>query len=329
MKLVTFSVKEVYPRKMRIGAIKENRVIDLAATYRAWLLDERKCDENAVFGLARAMIPSDMTKFLETGDVALHAANIAIGFSEKTNESVIKNEKTIYLQDEINLHTPVPQPRSIRDFLLFEEHFRNSLKNSALQGEVPSIWYKIPIYYKGVTSTIIGPEDTCVWPTYSNVMDYELEFACVIGKRGKNISAENASDYIAGYTIFNDFSARDRQVEEMEGRLGPAKGKDFCTSIGPYLVTPDEIENVYDMPMEAKVNGETWSKGSTSTMSRTFEQVIEYVSQNETLLPGDILGSGTVGTGCGLELKRFLKHNDVVELSVGPLGTLRNRVVSS
>lgn len=329
MKLVTFTVKNSYPQQQRIGAIEGNRVIDLTASYRSLLLDERRCDESAVFGIAETIIPNDMTNFLETGDMGMEAARSAIEFSNKVNESVIRGEKIFYSQDEIKLHAPIPRPRSIRDFLLFEEHFRNSLKNSELKGEIPPVWYEIPIYYKGVTSTVIGPDETCVWPSYSKVMDYELEFACVIGKRGENISAGEAKNYIAGYTIFNDFSARDKQMQEMGGRLGPAKGKDFCTAMGPYLVTPDEIEDVYNMPMEAKVNGEIWSKGNTSTMSRTFEEVIEYVSQSETLLPGDVLGSGTVGTGCGLELQKFLKHNDVVELSVGPLGTLRNRVVSS
>lgn len=189
------------------------------------------------------------------------------------------------------------------------------------------MWYEIPIYYKGSTDTIIGSDEICNWPSYSNKMDYELEFACVIGKEGMNIKKEEASDYIAGYTILNDFSARDTQFLEMEGKLGPAKGKDFCSAIGPYMVTPDEIDDVYDMEMVARVNKEVWSQGNTKTMYRTFEEIIEYVSQSEPLKPGDILGSGTVGKGCGLELNKFLKSGDVVELEIPPLGILKNKVI--
>lgn len=323
MKLVVFTNRSDYPKVKRLGAIEGESVIDLAASYRAWLLDEEKCDVNTVFSLSAVLIPNDMTAFLEGGDVSLEASKQAIAFAKKAESSVFGDEKLKYSLDEVRLHTPISKPPTIRDFLSFEEHFENALKTKP-----PKVWYDIPIYYKGVASTLIGPEETCVWPSYSNIMDYELEFACVIGKRGSNITAENASEYIAGYMILNDFSARDRQLEEMEGRLGPAKGKDFCTAIGPYLVTPDEIGDVYNMPMEARVNGEVWSQGNTNTMHRTFEEIIEYVSQHETLLPGDILGSGTVGKGCGLELGKYLESGDVIELEVGPLGVLRNKVVN-
>lgn len=162
--------------------------------------------------------------------------------------------------------------------------------------------------------------------SYSNVMDYELEIACVVGKRGIDLTTEEAEKHIFGYMIYNDFSARDTQLREMEGRLGPAKGKDFCTAMGPYLVTADEIENVYNLRMTAKINGEIWSDGNTSTMYRSFADIISYVSQSETLVPGDILGSGTVGNGCGLELGKFLNDGDVIELEIERLGILRNQV---
>jgi 2-keto-4-pentenoate hydratase/2-oxohepta-3-ene-1,7-dioic acid hydratase in catechol pathway len=160
-------------------------------------------------------------------------------------------------------------------------------------------------------------------------MDYELEFGCVIGRSGKNISREKAREHIFGYCIFNDFSARDAQLAEMAGQLGPAKGKDFDTGnvLGPWLVTADELTNPYDLTMTARVNGEEWSRGTSADMQFKFEDFITHVSVDEPLRAGEFLGSGTVGSGCGLELGRFLKHGDLVELEVSGLGMLKNRVL--
>ncbi|KGR74739.1 fumarylacetoacetate hydrolase family protein [Ureibacillus manganicus] len=336
MKLCSFSVKNSYPYYERLGALVGDDIVDLAASYRSYLRENTDVDQNRTVELANTLIPTDMTKFLEGGQYSMDAAKTAIEFSKESSQTN-DFEKILYKIDEIKIHAPVKNPPTIRDFLSFEEHFENSLKASvavnsskgdqiSLGGLVPKVWYERPIYYKSVASTIIGTEEECVWPSYSNVMDYELEFACVIGKRAENVSAAEASNYIAGYLIYNDFSARDTQLQEMEGRLGPAKGKDFCTAMGPFLVTPDEIENVYNLAMTARVNGEVWSEGNTSTMYRTFEDIIEYVSQSEPLVPGDILGSGTVGKGCGLELGKFLKDGDIVELEVEGLGVLRNQI---
>ncbi|BDH62670.1 2-hydroxyhepta-2,4-diene-1,7-dioate isomerase [Lysinibacillus sp. PLM2] len=336
MKLCSFSVKNSYPFFERLGALVDDQIVDLAASYRSYLRQYTDVDQNRVFDIANILLPSDMTKFLEGGTYSMEAAKKAVEFSKEalpTNDY----EKIIYSKDEIKIHAPIKNPPTIRDFLSFEEHFRNSLNASisvddskngtvSLGGTVPKVWYERPIYYKTVASTIIGTEEECVWPAYSKVRDYELEFACVIGKRAENVTASEASNYIAGFLIYNDFTARDTQLSEMEGRLGPAKGKDFCTAMGPYLVTVDEIENVYNLSMTARVNGEVWSQGSTSTMYRTFEDIIEYVSQSEPLVPGDILGSGTVGRGCGLELGKFLNDGDIIELEVEGLGVLRNQI---
>jgi len=322
MKLVTFSVKQYHPLTHRIGLINsKGNVTDAAAAYRSWLLSEKKCEESTARKLTDALLPGDMTLFLQGGDISMDALKQAASYAESLGVQVAAGEKLWYQTDEITLHAPLFRPSSIRDFLSFEEHLKNSL------GRVPPVWYEIPIYYKGIPASVIGPDEECIWPDYSEIMDYELEFACVIGKRGKDIPASEAHKYIAGYMIFNDFSARDKQFAEMEGKLGPAKGKDFCTAIGPYLVTPDEIPDVYNMPMRARVNGELWSEGNSNTMYRTFAEIIEYASTFETLLPGDILGSGTVGNGCGLELKKYLKEGDVIELEIEPLGVLRNRIV--
>jgi 2-keto-4-pentenoate hydratase/2-oxohepta-3-ene-1,7-dioic acid hydratase in catechol pathway len=161
-------------------------------------------------------------------------------------------------------------------------------------------------------------------------MDYELEIAAVIGRKGRDIAQSDANNYIFGYTIFNDFSARDAQAREMSGPLGPAKGKDFdgANILGPCIVTPDEIGDLYNLTMIARVNGEEWSRGNTGTIHWRFDQIIAFLSDSETLYPGEVLGSGTVGNGCGLESLRFLKHGDEVELEIENIGVIRNRVLA-
>jgi 2-keto-4-pentenoate hydratase/2-oxohepta-3-ene-1,7-dioic acid hydratase in catechol pathway len=192
---------------------------------------------------------------------------------------------------------------------------------------MPPEWYEIPVYYKSGHQNIIGTDEDVRWPSFTEKFDYELELACVIGKRGTNIKAEHAAEYIAGFTVMNDFSARDIQRREMKVRLGPAKGKDWCTALGPWLVTPDEIGDPYNLEMVARVNGEEWSRGNSKSLYWKFEQMIEFASQDDTLYPGDVLGSGTVGTGCGLELDRWVQRGDVMELEIERIGVLRNRVV--
>ncbi len=233
----------------------------------------------------------------------------------------------------VRLLAPLPQPPQIRDFMCFEEHVKGSFAQAAkLTGkvfEVPAVWYQQPIYYKANRFAVNGPDADVVWPAYSQVMDYELELACVIGAGGRDISRERAAEHIFGYTIFNDASARDAQLVEMAGQLGPAKGKDFDTGnvLGPWIVTAEELGDPYSLQMVARVNGEEWSRGSSGSIHHRFEDMIEHVSRAETLHAGEILGSGTVGTGCGLELGRFLSDGDVVELEIKRIGVLRNRFV--
>jgi 2-keto-4-pentenoate hydratase/2-oxohepta-3-ene-1,7-dioic acid hydratase in catechol pathway len=234
---------------------------------------------------------------------------------------------------DVRLAAPLPEPPQIRDFLCFEEHLKNSFAQGAkLTGQeraIPAVWYQQPIYYKANRFSVNGPEADVRWPSYSQVMDYELELACVIGAGGRDIAAERAEGHIFGYTIFNDASARDAQMVEMAGQLGPAKGKDFDTGnvFGPWIVTADELGDPYSLEMLARVNGEEWSRGSSASMHHRFEDLIAFVSRSETLHPGEILGSGTVGGGCGLEQGRFLSDGDVVELEIQGIGVLRNRFV--
>ena len=234
---------------------------------------------------------------------------------------------------EVQLLAPLPEPAQIRDFLCFEQHLKNSFAQAAkLTGEereIPAVWYQQPIYYKANRFSVNGPDADVVWPSYSQVMDYELELACVIGSGGRDIETADAAGHIFGFTIFNDASARDAQMIEMGGTLGPAKGKDFDTGnvFGPWIVTPDELGDPYALEMVARVNGEEWSRGNSQSMHHRFEDMIAFVSRSETLHPGEILGSGTVGNGCGLELGRFLSDGDVIELEVDGIGVLRNRFV--
>jgi 2-keto-4-pentenoate hydratase/2-oxohepta-3-ene-1,7-dioic acid hydratase in catechol pathway len=168
------------------------------------------------------------------------------------------------------------------------------------------------------------------WPSYSRIIDYELEIGLVIGRGGKNVKKGDALSHVFGYTVFNDFSARDEQYIEMQGQLGPAKGKDFDTgnAFGPWITTADEIGDPQNLRMQARVNGETWSDGWSRDMKHGFADIVAYASVEETLVPGEILGSGTVGGGCGNEQGRFMKHGDVIELEVSGIGVLRNRIVA-
>lgn len=247
------------------------------------------------------------------------------------------------------LLAPLPLPAQIRDFMCFEKHViqafgaafrmrasraasdteREELLAQAAAYRPPEAWYRQPLYYKANRFAVSGPEDTIEWPAYSRLMDYECELACVIGLAGRDIDAAGARRHIFGYTIFNDFSARDAQAVEMAGGLGPAKGKDFdkANAFGPCILTADEVDDPYALDMIVRVNGEERSRGSSSTMHWKFEDLVAHVSRGETLHPGEILGSGTVGDGCGLEHLRFLEDGDTVELEVPPIGVLRNRVV--
>lgn len=267
----------------------------------------------------------EMHAFIAAGDLALQEAQRAIDRAG--------DDARLPLAD-VTLHPPLDPPAQLRDCLVFEEHLRNSFAQAAkLTGDeprpIPNVWYEQPVYYKGNRFSCVGHEHDVRWPAWSEVMDYELELACVIGRPGRDIAAGDALAHVFGYTIFNDASARDAQFREMAGQLGPAKGKDFDTGnvLGPWIVTADEIGDPQDLAMTARVNGEEWSRGTTADMHHSFADIVAFVSRAETLHPGEVIGSGTVGTGCGLEQGRFLADGDVVELEVEGIGVLRNRFV--
>lgn len=248
-------------------------------------------------------------------------------------------EAESYPHDGANLLAPLPRPIQIRDCLCFEEHLAGSLEAARrMTGQGPSdgqlamlhTFRQQPIYYKANRFAVAGPETEVIWPDYSKVMDYELEIGMVMGRTGCDISAEKAADHIFGYTIFNDLSARDTQMVEMQGLLGPGKSKDFDSAniLGPCIVTADAF-NPAGARMIARINGETVSDGSSGDMYYSFGDLIAFISRHETLYAGEILGSGTVGKGCGLETGRFLASGDVLELEVEGIGVLRNRIVTN
>lgn len=227
------------------------------------------------------------------------------------------------------------RPSSIRDFYAFEQHVKTANANRGR--DVPAEWYNIPVFYFSHHRTVYGTGDRIPYPVGSAALDYELEVAAVIGKEGINIAADEAEEHIFGYMIYNDWSARDLQRQEMSVGLGPAKGKDFAQGFGPVIVTPDELADrhtgrpgVYDLEMVARVNGEERSRGNWKTLHYSFGEMIARASAGVTLYPGDVIGSGTVGTGCLVEVTQaqgpWLQPGDVVELEIERLGTLTNTV---
>ena len=217
--------------------------------------------------------------------------------------------------DEVELRPPVLHPPSVRDFYAFEQHVKTARANRGL--DVPPEWYEIPVFYFSNPAAIFGPDDEIPYPPGTNELDYELEVAAIIGADGA----------IGGFTVMNDWSARDLQRKEMKVGLGPAKGKDFATSLGPVLVTPDELGDLR-LEMVARVNGEERSRGNLGDMYHSWEAIVAQAARNTELRPGDVLGSGTVGTGCILEHgdERWLQPGDEVELEVEGIGVLRNRI---
>jgi fumarylacetoacetate (FAA) hydrolase len=221
-----------------------------------------------------------------------------------------------YVLEDVQLLAPVPRPPSVRDAYAFEEHVRNAARVAGRPG-VPDEWYELLVFYFSNPAAIFGPDDEIPFPAGSEELDYELEVAAVIGAEGA----------IGGFTVMNDWSARDLQRKEMKVGLGPAKGKDFATSLGPVVVTPDELGDLR-LEMVARVNGEERSRGNMGDMYHSWEAIIERAATNTQLVPGDVIGSGTVGTGCILEHGdgRWLQPGDVVELEVEGIGVLRNVV---
>jgi fumarylacetoacetate (FAA) hydrolase len=286
-------------------------------------------------------LPNDINAFLRLG----------VSVREETQEkliSLLEKSGAIAPVQDYQLMAPVPHPTSCRDGYAFRQHVEAARRNRGV--DMIQEFDQYPIFYFTNHNAIQGPGAIYCMPDHFQQLDFELEIAIVIGKEGKNIKAKDADEYIAGFTIMNDLSARKLQMEEMLLNLGPAKGKDFSTVIGPWLVTPDELKsylvpakkghvgNNYDLSMKCWVNDQLVSEGNVKDMDWTFAEIIERCSYGVTIYPGDVIGSGTVGTGCFLELNgtgklkdanytpQWLQPNDVVTMSIDGLGTLENTI---
>jgi 2-keto-4-pentenoate hydratase/2-oxohepta-3-ene-1,7-dioic acid hydratase in catechol pathway len=324
MKLATF--RSGGREKVGVVHSDDSRLFDLAAA------SGRKGGSNPAF--------ASMLALIDAGPAALDQARALFDGSGKDDSLSVDVAGAEIL-------APVPEPRQMRDGMSFPLHIRQAprgqlklaarAKNDMAElarleaeplGELPEVYRKQPIYYFTNRFSVRGTNTTVKWPRYSKVMDYELEFGIFTRNKGANIPASKAKDHIFGYTIFNDFSARDAQRIEMEGRLGPAKGKSFDGGnvMGPWIVTPDEIGDPYKLKVEVRVNGKMRSQGVTEGMLFSFEEIIAHVTRDETLMPGEFIGSGTIGNCCGLELGWYPEHGDAIELEVEKIGILKNRV---
>ena len=317
MKLVTYLKNE----KQNLGVIVQQKLYNL--------------------GSIGADFPSDILVFLDKGETVMQSLR------EKTAQ-LINGEIAALPESDFQLIAPVPHPRSCRDGYAFRQHVAAARRNRGV--DMIKEFDQYPVFYFTNHQAIQGPGDVFCMPDHFQQLDFELEVAIVIGKQGKNIQAKDADEYIAGFTIMNDMSARKLQMEEMLLNLGPAKGKDFSTIIGPWLVTPDELKpflvppknghtgNSYNLSMKCWVNNQLVSEGNMADMDWTFAEIIERCSYGVTLYPGEVIGSGTVGTGCFLELNgtgmlhnpdyqpQWLKEGDVVKMTIDGLGTLENTI---
>jgi 2-keto-4-pentenoate hydratase/2-oxohepta-3-ene-1,7-dioic acid hydratase in catechol pathway len=323
MKLATF----INPSQQTvIGAVDINTqtVLDLQACHRSLHGSE-------------SVYLKDMLALMDAGESGLELAKVI-------EQKYIGKDQNRHPLSEVQLLSPVPVPRQIRDFNNAEGHMRNApagmaILNAKLKGlpvpqrseievNIPDVNFSQPIFYISNRFNVVGHDAKIQWPSYSEWFDYEGEFGFFIGKSGKNIDKNKAHSHIFGYSIFNDFSARDKQMREMEGRMGPTKGKSFDTgnAIGPWIVTADEIKDTRSLSVEVRVNGEVWGKSSTSTMIHSFEEIIAYISDSETIHVGEFFGSGTIAGCCSLECDKWMKDKDIIEIEFEGLGILRNQV---
>jgi 2-keto-4-pentenoate hydratase/2-oxohepta-3-ene-1,7-dioic acid hydratase in catechol pathway len=317
VKLVTFNEPEFPIPRIGVVVGGELDILDLRAAHRR------------AYGTAGADLNS-MQDLIEAGEAGLSAVRTLLAEHDPRDR--------VSLRSRSQLLAPLPCPIQIRDCLGFEQHLINTINTvmriteatefTARQRTMLQLFRTRPFWYKANRFAVAGTDVTVEWPSYSKSIDYELEMAAVLGRGGRNIQVEGAREHIFGYTVFNDFSARDVQMVEME-MFGPCKSKDFDNSniFGPCIVTADEFDP-YTAKMTTTVNGQIQNIGYSSDLYYSFEEIIAYVSQHETLHAGEILCSGTVGGGSGLDLGRFLNSGDLVELEIEGIGILRSKVMA-
>jgi len=328
MKLVSFSLSTPIGTVTRIGAVVADpspRYLDLNAAYQQFLVSTGATPE-AARRMADGIFPASMVEFIANGPVGMDCATQALAFANSGEASGLP--QVWYAPESVTLLPPVPNPPMLRDFMAFETHLQNIYP--VLGREIPPVWYEMPVYYKGNVHSLGTHGDDVPMPYGVPELDYEFELAVVIGKGGKDIAPEQAMDHVFGYMIYNDFSERSVQGREMSVGLGPAKGKDFHNAhvFGPYLVTADEIPDPYALELVLRVNGEELARESSGTMYWKIADLIAQASLAERIVPGEILGTGTIGNGSGAERRQLLQTGDVIELEATGLGLLRNRVVA-
>lgn len=334
MKLLSFETSGVAGRVEHLGALVTGdadggEVVDLTAATHTLLVQEGT-EARAARRIAAALVPPSLLGLVEAGplgrELADRSLELVLGRGQQTDPfgARLRHHTT-----DVRILPAISSPPLLRDFMAFEKHLLNVFPK--LGREIPPEWYNRPVYYKGNPSAIGAHGEDVAIPDYEDTLDLEFEFAAIIGRGGVDIAEDDARDHIFGYTVYDDFSARDIQAAEMTVGLGPAKGKDFLGAhvLGPVVVTADEIVDPYALAMHGAVNAETWTQGNSGDMHWRFEQMIAYASRGERVRPGEVFGSGTVGDGSGAEQGRHLEAGDVVELSVEGIGTLRNRVTST
>src|SRR5919205_4612684 len=323
MKLVTFVVTGPVGAQQRLGVLAGDRIVDLTTAYATYLA--RATDEPTPRELAQLRTPPDLIGWLRGQHKSREAAEQAMAFAHDLAPDArgLDDARLVFERSEVKLLAPLPRPNSLRDFSIFEEHM------SRREGAQPkrASWYRWPPYYKGNPDAIIGPEDPIPFPSYSDKLDLELEIGIIIGRGGRNLSLEQARQAIAGYTILIDCSARDPYLFQAEF-LGPAKMKDRATVLGPCMVTADEIDEA-NLEVRISVDGEVWFEGTTSA-PRSFlaHHLVAYASDNETLQPGDLLGTGTVSYSCSVDLHRWPQVGQRVVFELEGIGRLEHTIVA-
>ncbi len=332
MKLATYRRGDAAPR---LGLVFAERglLLDVAA----W--DAARGADNGAHGGAPAY--QSMQALIDAGDG--QASNPALERLRPLGPDQPAVKPHLHALDDLQLLAPLPRPLQIRDCSLSEAHVRNAPVGLATlvpappgaatsippSGQVPDVYRQLPIYYISNRMSVIGPDEAVRWPAYSATVDFELELGLILGQTIRDVKAADADRCIFGWTIFNDLSARDRQRHEMAGFLGPTKGKSFDQGnvLGPWIVTADELGDIETLNVEVRVNGETWARTQPRDNLHAARDVLAYISQSETLHAGEVIGLGTVGGCCGLEIGRLPTRGDLIELYVDRIGVLRNRIL--
>jgi 2-keto-4-pentenoate hydratase/2-oxohepta-3-ene-1,7-dioic acid hydratase in catechol pathway len=328
MKLVTFQLQTQIGQFNRIGALidgdENGRIADLTSSYLAYLVQET--GGPMAHEIAQLRMPPDMIGWLKGGERSFDAATQTVAFikgllDKDENPRGLENAQLVFNRSEVKLLAPVPRPHSIRDFTTYFQHMSQATPPIPR----PPAWYRNPPYYKGNPDTVCGPEDPIPFPYYTERLDLEFELGIIIGKEGRNLSFDEARDHIAGYTIFVDSTCRDGNAREP---FGPTKRKDFNSVLGPCLVTPDEIDEG-NIDIKLSVDGETWYEGNTN-LKRSFDphHLVAYASDNETIYPGDVMGTGTIGLCCAVDLDKWIQVGQTATFEAAGLGTLVHEVVA-